>query len=107
MARPDAAWSYMPQFLAVAKYPNVTLKATGAPGYSAEPYPFRDIYGYIKQLFDAYGPQRLFWGTDITRMHCRWRQCITLFTEELAWLNGRDLEQVMGRALCDWISSQR
>ena len=45
----------------------------------------------------------MFWGTDITRMPCSWRQCVTLFTEELPWLTGRDLELVMGRAFCDWI----
>ena len=38
----------------------------------------------------------MFWGTDITRMHCTWRQCVTLFTEELPWLKGRDLDLVMG-----------
>ena len=26
-----------------------------------------------------------------------------MFTEQLPWLKGRDLELVMGRALCDWI----
>ena len=97
----------MPQFLAAAKYPKVALKATGAPCYSTEPYPVRDIYGCIKQLFGAYGPQRPFRSTDITRMPCRWRRCITLFTEELAWLKGCDLEQVMGRAVGDWFRWQR
>jgi hypothetical protein len=33
----------------------------------------------------------MFWGTDITRMPCSWRQCVTLFTEELPWLKGRAL----------------
>jgi hypothetical protein len=28
---------------------------------------------------------------------------VTLFTEELPWLRGRDLELVMGQAFCDWI----
>ena len=40
------------------------------------------------------------------RMHCTWRQCVTLFTEELPWLRGADLELVMGRAFCDWIGWQ-
>ena len=31
-----------------------------------------------------------------------WRQCVTMFTEELPWLNGRDLDLVMGVALCQW-----
>jgi hypothetical protein len=26
-----------------------------------------------------------------------------MFTEELPWLKGHDLELVMGRAVCDWI----
>jgi hypothetical protein len=45
----------------------------------------------------------MFWGTDITRMHCTWRQCVTLFIEELPWLNGRDLDLVIGEALCNWV----
>jgi hypothetical protein len=28
---------------------------------------------------------------------------VSLFTEELPWLRGRDLELVMGRAVCDWL----
>lgn len=41
--------------------------------------------------------------TDITRMPCSQRQCATLFTEELPWLKGRDLDLVMRKALCDWV----
>jgi hypothetical protein len=59
------------------------------------------------RLYDAFGPARWFWGTDITRMPCSWRQCVTLFTEELPWLKGRDLELVMGRAVCDWLEWKR
>ena len=36
-------------------------------------------------------------------MPCSYRQCVTFFTEELPWLKGGDLEDVMGRGLCDWI----
>jgi predicted TIM-barrel fold metal-dependent hydrolase len=99
----DAAFANLPELLALAKYPNVAVKASGAPSYSSQPYPYRNIHGYIKQIYDAFGPQRTFWGTDITRMPCSWRQCVTMFTEELPWLSGRDQDLVMGRALCDWI----
>ena len=57
--------------------------------------------------FDAFGPDRCFWGTDITRMPCSWRQCVTMFTEELPWLRGRDLERVMGAAIVDWLGWKR
>ena len=89
--------------MAVAKFRNVALKATGAPSYAAEPYPFRDIHGHIRKLYDAFGPERMFWGTDITRMTCSWRQCVTMYTEELPWLSTNDKELIMGRALCSWL----
>ena len=89
--------------LALAKLPNVAVKATGAPGYSTQPYPFKNLHDGLHRIFDAYGPDRFFWGTDITRMPCTYRQCVTFFTEELPWLKGQDLEKVMGRGLAKWI----
>ncbi|HEV7799938.1 MAG TPA: amidohydrolase family protein [Burkholderiales bacterium] len=108
MARPrgskdDAGFADLDELLALAKYPNVSVKATGAPAYSSEAYPYRNIHKHLHRIFDAFGPQRMFWGTDITRMPCTWRQCVTMFTEELPWLKGNDLELVMGRALCEWV----
>jgi hypothetical protein len=32
---------------------------------------------------------------------------VTLFTEELPWLKGNDLELVMGQGVCDWLGWQR
>jgi predicted TIM-barrel fold metal-dependent hydrolase len=102
-ARDDAATSNLEELLTLAKLPNVAVKATGAPAYSTQPYPFRNIQDMLHRIFDAFGPQRMFWGTDITRMPCTYRQCVTFFTEELPWLKGRDLEDVMGRSLTKWI----
>ncbi len=99
----DAAWASLPEMLALAKYPNVAIKATGAPSYSSEPYPYRNIHDHLRRIHDAFGPERMFWGTDITRMPCSWRQCVTMFTEELPWLSARDKELVMGRAVCTWL----
>ena len=97
-----AAMTHIPELLALAKFPNVAVKATGAPGYSSETYPFRKMHIYLKQIFDSFGPHRMFWGTDITKMPCSWRQCITMFTEELPWLTGHDEVLVMGDAICNW-----
>ena len=81
-----AAMAHMPELLALAKLPNVAVKATGVPHYSSEAYPFPALHTYLRQVYDAFGPQRMFWGTDITKMPCSWRQCVTMFTEELPWL---------------------
>ena len=99
----DAAFAKLDELVALAKLPNVAVKATGAPHYSTEAYPYRNIHDGLQRIFDAFGPKRFFWGTDITRMPCSYRQCVTLFTEELPWLKGADLEWVMGRAVCEWL----
>jgi predicted TIM-barrel fold metal-dependent hydrolase len=102
-AKDDAYFASLPELVALARYPNVAVKATGAPGYSSEPYPYRNIHEHLRRIYDAFSPERVFWGTDISRMPCSWRQCVTLFTEELPWLAEQDKELVMGRALCDWL----
>lgn len=102
-AKDEAAWADLGELLALAKYPNVGVKASGAPSYSSEPYPFRNIHRHLRRIYDAFSPERMFWGTDITRMPCSWRQCVTMFTEELPWLTAQDKELIMGRALCRWL----
>ena len=97
-----AAMTHIPDLLALAKFPNVAVKATGAPGYSSEAYPFRSMHLYLRQIYDAFGPNRMFWGTDITKMPCPWKQCVTMFTEELPFLNAADKTLIMGEALCAW-----
>ncbi len=98
----DAAMAHMPELLALARLPNVAVKATGAPGYSAERYPFPIMQGHVRRIYDAFGPERVFWGTDITKMPCSWRECITMFTEEMPWLSEADLRLIMGEAVCRW-----
>jgi predicted TIM-barrel fold metal-dependent hydrolase len=97
-----AAMTHMPELLKLAKFPNVAVKATGVPHYASEAHPYPALHPYLRQVFDAFGPRRMFWGTDVTKMPCSWRQCVTMFTEELPWLSGRDLELVMGEALLAW-----
>ena len=97
-----AAMTHMPDLLTLAKHPNIAVKATGAPGYSAEAYPYPIMSDYLRQIFDAFGPDRTFWGTDITKMPCSWQQCVTMFTEELDWLTADELRLVMGQGICDW-----
>jgi len=102
-AKDEAAFTNLSELLAIARFPNVALKATGAPSYSSQPYPYHNIQGILHQMFDAFGPHRMFWGTDITRMPCSWRQCVTLFTEELDFLSEEDKRLVMGDALRAWL----
>jgi predicted TIM-barrel fold metal-dependent hydrolase len=97
-----AAMTHIPELLALAKFPNVAVKATGAPGYSSQGYPFASMHTYLRQIYDAFGPNRTFWGTDISKMPCSWRECVTMFTRELPWLSEADKQLIMGDALSAW-----
>ena len=44
----------------------------------------------------------MFWGTNITKMPCSWRQCVTMFTEALPRLPERYKHLVMGQAVRAW-----
>jgi len=89
------------QAIALAKHSNVSVKLSGAVGNSLEPYPFRDMTVHLQRLFDAYGPQRCYWGTDITNSLAKasYRQRVTHFTDELSFLSESDKDWVMGRAI--------
>jgi predicted TIM-barrel fold metal-dependent hydrolase len=89
------------QAIALAKYPNVSIKLSGALGNSLEPYPFRDMTASLRRVFDAYGPQRCHWATDVTNSLAKatYRQRVTHFTEQLSFLSESDKDWVMGRAI--------
>jgi predicted TIM-barrel fold metal-dependent hydrolase len=88
---------------ALAVYPNVSVKLSSVPLMSSEPYPFRDTTPHIRRLFDAYGPRRCYWGTDVTNSYAKatYHQRVTHFTEELPFLTEDDKDWIMGKALVE------
>jgi predicted TIM-barrel fold metal-dependent hydrolase len=102
-----AAFATLPEVLALARHPNVAVKVTGGPQYVTDGWPFHSLRPRYEAIFDAFGPARMFWGTDITRMPCSWRECVTAFTEHQPWLSTADLEWVMGRGIETWLGWQR
>jgi L-fuconolactonase len=67
--RPDP-WDRLPGLLSLAQFANVHVKFSGAPVLSREPYPHHDVWPFLHQIVNAFGPRRLMWGTDFTRL--RW-----------------------------------
>ena len=101
IAKAGAIKNAIDDVVALAKYPNVSVKLSSAPTYSLEPYPWRDMTEHLERCFDAFGPQRCYWGTDLTNAFAKstYRQRITHFTQELKFLSEEDKEWVMGRAI--------
>jgi predicted TIM-barrel fold metal-dependent hydrolase len=102
-ARNHAVAEAIDQSIALAKFPNMSVKLSAAPLFSSDFYPFRDLTPYIRRLFDAYGPRRCYWGTDVTNSFAKasYRQRVTHFTETLDFLSEEDKDWLMGRAIAD------
>jgi predicted TIM-barrel fold metal-dependent hydrolase len=102
-ARSGKAPEAIDQTVALAKHQNVSVKLSSAPLMSSEAYPFRDMTPHIRRLYDAYGPRRCHWGTDITNSLAKatYRQRVTHFTEELGFLSEDDKDWIMGRAIVE------
>jgi hypothetical protein len=58
----DGAFADMPNLIALAKRPNVAVKASALPRYSTEPYPYPRQHPHLRQVFDAFGPQMVYRG---------------------------------------------
>ena len=99
----EVAFHDLDKLLVAAKRPNVAVKVSALPCYTDAPYPYRNLHTHVRRVYDAFGPQRMMWGSDLSRLRGTYRECVTVFTEEMDWLSGVDLEWIMGRALCEWL----
>lgn len=99
----DAAFVDLDEVLALARYPNVAAKVSALPCYSSEPYPFPRLHKHVRRVYDAFGPRRMLWGTDYSRLTVPYREAIRLFTEALDFLSKDDREWIMGRTCAEWL----
>ncbi|MER5796212.1 amidohydrolase family protein [Streptomyces sp. NPDC001980] len=86
-------------------HPNIYVKVSALPGYSTQPFPNNNIQKYVREMVDKMGPQRCFYGTDITRLlghGITYTDTIEQFTkhwdftpEELEWIMGRGISEVL------------
>jgi len=64
---PPQPFAELPKVLALAAHPNIAIKISGACTLSHEPFPYKDIWDPLGQIFDAFRLGRCMWGTDWTR----------------------------------------
>lgn len=91
------------KLVTLAKLPNVVVKASALPSYCAQPYPFPALQSQIRRVVEAFGPRRVFWGSEMSRLRCSYREAVTLFTEELDFLSEEDLRWIMGDGVSSWL----
>jgi predicted TIM-barrel fold metal-dependent hydrolase len=99
----EVAFRDLDKLLVAARRPNIAVKVSALPCYTDAPYPYRNLHVHVRRVYDAFGPQRMLWGSDLSRLRGSYRECVTTFTEEMQWLSSQDLEWIMGRTLCAWL----
>lgn len=101
--REDAIDGIVEELLPLSRHPNVAVKASSLPSVVSDPYPYRSMHQRVRDVVAAFGRERVFWGSDITRLPCSMHDHVRMFTEELDFLDSTDLEWIMGRGLYEWM----
>jgi predicted TIM-barrel fold metal-dependent hydrolase len=92
--------------LALARYPNLTVMVSSAPCFSNEAYPFADLAPYLRRIYDVYGPKRMLWGADLSRLTSTYKECLDHFRYGLNFLSADDKEWILGRSLAQTFNWQ-
>ena len=92
--------TYQP-ILDLAKHPNVYVKVSDIKSRSTMPYPYEDVQGAIKKLYDAFGIERMMWGTGYPGHHRTKHKWPTLgeelqFIRDIPWLTEAEKARVLG-----------
>jgi predicted TIM-barrel fold metal-dependent hydrolase len=64
----EKAFEGFDETLALSKYNNVYVKFSSLPVYTPEEYPYPSMTPYLKLAYDAFGPQHIMWGSDVSRL---------------------------------------
>lgn len=92
------------QVLALARYPNLTIKLPGFGEFCELPHPFAHIPPLVEMTLEAFGPQRIMWGSDWPPVSARegYKNSLQfplaylaqLSAEEKAWIFGRTAQRI-------------
>jgi len=101
--RAPEVFADLPDLIALADLPSIAVKASALPCHSRAPYPFPDLHAALRLVVDAFGPDRVFWGSDWTRLPCAYSDNLAFVVEALAHLDASDLRRITGDAVVDWL----
>lgn len=91
----EAPWT---EFEALADHDNVAVKVSSLPRSSEEMWPYEDLWGYVRNLADWFGTERLLLGSDYPWMDdwASYEECLS-WVEEVPFLSARDYSYLAHR----------
>jgi predicted TIM-barrel fold metal-dependent hydrolase len=91
------------KLLVLSRYPFVWVKVSELTSVSKSgKYPFRDAYPWVRRVYDAFGPDRLLWGTGYpapARAHFQrptLEQELALIREHIPFFSAEDRDKILG-----------
>jgi L-fuconolactonase len=87
----------------LADLENVAVKASALPCSVSESFPFPTIARAMSDVLAWFGPSRVFWGSDLTRLPCSYRDVVRFFVDEVAYRDPGERDLVLGQGLLRWI----
>ena len=69
----------------MARYPHVYVKISHTWSISQQGYPWADTHAMVEEVYQAFGPQRIMWGTDwpVCLSKARYDQALTVVRDEM------------------------
>jgi predicted TIM-barrel fold metal-dependent hydrolase len=97
---PDPPAFYIDALMEFASFPNVAVKWSHAPRLTRETYPYRDVSEQLLRMIDAFGVDRLMWGSDytVTRDHHTYAEAI-FYLRDSDRISYSDKEAIFGATL--------
>jgi L-fuconolactonase len=89
--------------LRLSSFENVAVKVSSLPLLATDGYPFREARRYCRAVIDEFGAQRAFWGTDLTRLPCTYREAVGMMDAALIDLEQGERDLVMGEGIMRWL----
>jgi len=83
------------EVLKLGKLPNVIMKFTSLRGATKEEFPHKDLQALSRRVFDAFGPDRMMWGTFGGNM-AAYEKSVALFDHLLAFASEADKAKIRG-----------
>lgn len=99
--RDAEAFATLHETLSLARHRNVYVKISSLPAYVSERYPFPSLADPVRRIYDAFGPTRMMWGSDYTKLPCTYCECIDHIRCELAFLSEDDRNWILGRSAAE------
>lgn len=90
--------SAIADLLALASFPNVHLRLSAMAGLSGEDYPYADLAPLVRDVYRAFGGNRLLWGTDYPHALASgpYRQSLDAVRLTMDFIRASDLPAILG-----------